>query len=77
MIQKISNQYDFKIQQVYNDRRMNRRQKKYAIRNLEAEKAQQINRIYSEYNSSTVYNRSLNKNYDYKSDNSYHDRDDR
>ncbi len=69
MIQKISNQYDFKIQQVYNDRGINRRQRKNTIKYLESEKAQQINRIYEQYNNSAFYNRSQNRNNDYKSNN--------
>lgn len=63
-IQRITNQYDYRIQQVSYDRSLNRRQKEYAIRNLQAQKAQQINSIYSQYNSN-VYNNSNNRNNDY------------
>ncbi|MEO8109421.1 MAG: hypothetical protein ABI594_05295 [Ginsengibacter sp.] len=75
MIQKINHEYDFKIQQIRNDRRMNHHQKKYNVRRLEAEKAQRINRIYAEFNNNTVYSRSGNGSRDYKTDNGHHDRD--
>lgn len=55
-IQRVSREYDYKIQQVNYNRYMSRREKKRAIRSLQAEKAQRINRIYAESNSRYVYN---------------------
>ena len=74
-IQKISYQYDFRIQQVMNDRRMNRRQRKAMVKRLEAEKAQQISRVYARFNNNTVYNRSDNGGSDYKYRKGRSDRD--
>ena len=66
-IQRISNRYDYQIQQVKYDRSLSRRERKHAVRALQAEKAQQINRVYSEHNNRNVYNgrRNRNRNYDY------------
>ncbi len=64
LIQRISREYDYKIQQVSYDRYMNRREKKRAIKTLELQKAEQINRAYSEYKNRYVY--SDNRNHDYK-----------
>ena len=62
MIQRINRRYDFRIQQISNDRYMNRREKKRAIKSLEAQKREDIKRIYSEYNNRYVY--SNNRNHD-------------
>ena len=43
---------------------MNRRERKRAIRTLQAQRAERINRIYSEYNNRYVY--SDNRHYDDK-----------
>ncbi len=64
LIQRINREYDYKIQQVSYDRYMNRREKKRAIKTLEAQKAEQINQAYSEYKNRYVY--SDNRNHDYK-----------
>jgi hypothetical protein len=55
-IQRITSQYDYRIQQVSYDRSLNRRQKERAIAQLQAQKAQQLNSIYSQYNNRNVYN---------------------
>lgn len=55
LIQRINTQYDYKIQQVSIDRYMNRREKRRAIKSLQAQKEERINRIYSEYNNRHVY----------------------
>jgi uncharacterized protein YxeA len=66
-IQRISNQYDSRIQQIYYDRTLNNRQKEYAIQTLQAQKAQQLNAIYSQYsNNNNTYN-----NDGYGSNNNY------
>ena len=62
MIQRINRRYDFRIQQISNDRYMNRREKKRAIKSLEAQKREDIKRIYSENNNRYVY--SDNRNHD-------------
>ncbi|MEP6584808.1 MAG: hypothetical protein ABJA90_11095 [Ginsengibacter sp.] len=54
-VQRVSREYDYKIQAVSTDRYMNRREKKRAIKTLQAQKDQQIRRIYSEYNNRYVY----------------------
>ncbi len=56
MIQRINREYDFKIQQVSHNNYMSRREKKRAIKSLEAQKREQIKRVYSEYNNRYVYN---------------------
>lgn len=78
-IQRISNQYDYQIQQTKSNRSLSHRERKYAVKALQAEKAQQINRIYSEYNNRNVYNDNHNRNNDYRQDNRYngHNRDNR
>ena len=63
-IQRITSQYDYRIQQVIYDRSLNRRQKEYTIRSLQAQKAQQINSIYSQYNTN-AYNNGNYRNNDY------------
>ena len=67
-VQRISQQFDFRIQQVMYNRSMNPRQKQYAVRELQAQKARQINSIYAQYANS--YNNNRRGNYD-------NDRDDR
>ncbi len=74
MIQKISYQYDFRISQVKNDRSMSHRERKYMVKRIEAEKAQQINRIYAERNNSAVYNYQGDYNYDYKNNGVYREK---
>jgi|GEM_PF-2015437 len=64
-IQRITSQYDYRIQQVIYDRSLNRRQKEYTIRSLQAQKAQQINSIYSQYNTN-AYNNGNYRNNDYR-----------
>ena len=49
-IQRVSRQYDYQIEQISCDRSLSRREKKFAIRALQAQKAEKINRIYLEYN---------------------------
>jgi hypothetical protein len=56
-IQRINQQFDYRIQQVSYDRSLNRRQKERAIQMLQAQKAQQINSIYSQYNNGYNNNR--------------------
>lgn len=56
MIQRINREYDFKIQQVSHNNYMSRREKRRAIKSLEAQKREQIRRVYSEYNNRYVYN---------------------
>jgi Ni/Co efflux regulator RcnB len=68
-IQRISSQYDYRIRQVSYDRSLSNRQKRIAIKSLQAQKAQQIKSIYSQYNNSNVYNNSHNRNDDYKHNN--------
>ena len=57
-IQRVSRQYDYQIEQISCDRSLSRREKKFAIRALQAQKAEKINRIYLEYNGrGYTYNR--------------------
>ena len=55
-MQRISQQYDYRIQQISSDWSMNRRQKQRAIAQLQAEKAQALNSMYSQYNNRNVNN---------------------
>jgi hypothetical protein len=55
-VQRITQQYDYRIQQVSYNRQLNRRQKQRAIAQLQAEKEQALNRIYAQYNNRNVYN---------------------
>jgi hypothetical protein len=55
-IQRITQQYDYRIQQVSYNRSLNRRQKERAIAQLQAEKAQALNSIYTQNNNRNVYN---------------------
>jgi hypothetical protein len=69
-IQRISQQYDYRIQQIKSDRSLSRREKRNAVNSLEAQKIQQINYVNSQYNSS-VYNNGYSRNNDYKQNNRY------
>lgn len=62
-IQRITSQYNYRIQQISNDRSLNRRQKERVIAQLQAQKAQQLNGIYAQYNNGNVYNNRDNDNY--------------
>jgi hypothetical protein len=55
-IQRITRQYDYRIQQVSYDRSKNRRKKEHAIAQLQAEKAQAINNVYAQYRNNSTYN---------------------
>lgn len=55
-IQRVSAQYDYRIEQVSRDWSLNRREKKHIIKNLQVQKSREINRIYAGYNNSNVYN---------------------
>ncbi len=70
LIKRINSQYDYRMQQVIYDRSLNRRQKEYAIRSLQAQKAQQLDNIYSQYNNSNVYNK-RNNDYHQNGNNGY------
>ena len=54
-IQRISREYDLRIQQVSFER-MSRRQKRFAIESLQSQKAMEINRVMNEYNSRAYNN---------------------
>ena len=64
VIQRISREYDFKMQQVSYDRYMSRREKKRAIKTLQAQKTEQIRRVYAEYNNRDAYGE--NRDHSYK-----------
>ncbi len=64
MIQRVNREYDYKIQQVNQNRYMNRRERKRAVKTLQAQRAERISRIYSEYNNRYVYGD--NRNHDAK-----------
>ncbi len=72
-IQRISNQYDYKIQHVSYDRSLSRREKRRTIRDLQDQKTMEINCIYSQYNNSNVYNNEYDRNSGQKQ--SHHDED--
>lgn len=48
-VQRISSQYDRQIQQISRNRSLSRREKKFAIRALQAQKADDIRRVYVQY----------------------------
>ncbi len=73
-IQRINDQYDYRIQQVTYDRSITRHQRKRAIRYLQEQKENEISNVYSKYNNSNAYN--YGKDHDHHSDNRFdhHDR---
>jgi hypothetical protein len=54
-VQRISQQFDSRIQQVMYNRSLNPRQKQYAIQELQAQKAREINGINSQYSYNNEY----------------------
>lgn len=67
-IQRITRQYDSRIQQVNYDRSLNRRQKQRAIAQLQAQKNEALKNVYVQYRNSNVYNE---RDKDYNRDNEY------
>ena len=61
-VQRIAQQYDWRIQQVNYDRSLSRREKKNAIKQLQAEKIQRINAINAQFNNRTYNGRSSQNN---------------
>lgn len=55
LIARISSNYDYQVQQVINDWSLSPREKRYGIRSLQAQKAQEINNIYAQCGDDTVY----------------------
>ena len=55
LIARVSSNYDYKIQCVINDWSLSPREKRYSIRDLEAQKAQEINNIYAQCGNEPVY----------------------
>ncbi len=76
LIQRVSREYDYRIQQISYDRYLNRREKRHAIKSLQAQKAEQINRIYTEYNNRYAYsdNRNPGDKYDEHNGNGHYSR---
>ena len=58
LVQRVSYRYDYRVQQVINDWSLRPREKRYAIRNLRYQQAQEIANINAQYNnanSTTTY----------------------
>ncbi|MEO8862308.1 MAG: hypothetical protein ABI358_12835 [Ginsengibacter sp.] len=58
LVQRVSYTYDYRVQQVINDWSLNPREKRYAIRNLRYQQAQEIANINAQYNNAnsiTIY----------------------
>ena len=55
LIARVSANYDYQIQQVINDWSLSPREKRCSIRDLEAQKAQEINNIYAQCGNEAVY----------------------
>jgi hypothetical protein len=55
LIARVSSNYDYQIQQVINDWSLSPREKRYSVRDLEAQKAQEINNIYAQCGNEAVY----------------------
>lgn len=58
LVQRVSYSYDYRVQQVINDWSLRPREKRYAIRNLRYQQAQEIANINAQYNnanSTTIY----------------------
>lgn len=55
MIQRINNDFNYRIQQVNNNRSISRRERKRVIEDLEAQKAQAISNVYARSSNANVY----------------------
>ncbi len=64
LIARISFNYDYQIQQVINDWSLGPREKRYEIGNLRAQKAREINNIYTQCGDDVVYPNG-NRRYDH------------
>lgn len=64
VIQRISRKYNYQIQYVINDWSLSSWRKRYEIRELQAEKAQEINMVISQCNNQIIYSRPYHRHDD-------------
>ncbi len=55
LIARISSNYDYQIQQIINDWSLSPREKRYEVGNLQVQKAQEINNVYSQSGDDMAY----------------------